>query len=119
MFIQWVSVFFLVLFAALVILGVIAKIYAVKSNLEKLLRRAVQRAGNLLLTMGLVGLLLYFFTYENVPILSMRIWLLVLLGSGIAWAWSIYHYVKVEIPAKHGMQAERDRMNKWLPKAKK
>jgi ABC-type transport system involved in multi-copper enzyme maturation permease subunit len=119
MFIGWVSIFFLVVFTALVILGIIAKVYAVKSNLEKLLRRAVQRAGSLLLTMGLVGLLIYFFTFENVPILSMRVWLLVLLASGIAWAWSIYRYVKVEIPAKREMHAERERLNKWLPKAKK
>lgn len=119
MFLPWVSIFFLVVFSALVIVGIIAKIYAVKSNQEKLTRRAVQRAGNLLLTMGLIGLLIWFFTFENVPILSMRIWLLVWLGSAIAWAWSIIRYVRVEIPAKHSMQAERDRMNKWLPKAKK
>ncbi|MDD5438128.1 MAG: hypothetical protein PHC70_03220 [Patescibacteria group bacterium] len=119
MFLAWVNIFFLVVFAAMVIVGIIAKVYAVKSNLEKLLRRAVHRAGNLLLTMGLIGLLICFFTYETVPILSMRIWLLVWLGSAIAWAWSIIRYVRVEIPAKHEMQVERERVNKWLPKAKK
>lgn len=117
-FLAWVGITLLVVFTAMVIVGIAAKIYAAKSSLDKFLRRAVQRAGTLLLAMGLLGLFICFFTYEQVPILSMRIWLLVWLLSTVLWAWSIVKYVRVEIPAKRELMAERERINKWIPKPK-
>lgn len=118
MFIPWVGMTFLVVFTVMAIVGVVAKIYGVKAGLDKFVRRAVERAGNLLLTMGLIGLLIYFFTFEHVPILSMRLWLLVWLLSALAWVWSIARYVRVDIPAKRELMAERERLNKWIPKPK-
>lgn len=119
MFIPWVGMTFLVVFTVMAIVGIVAKIYGVKAGLDKFVRRAVERAGNLLLTMGLVGLLICFFTFEHVPILSMRLWLLVWLLSALAWVWSIARYVRVDIPAKRELMAERERLNKWIPKPKK
>jgi len=106
-------------FSAMVILGIVAKVYGVKAGLDKLVRRAVERAGTLLLIMGLVGLLMYFISYERVPVLSMRaLYLVWLFGLGL-WAWSLYRYVKIEIPSKRSMAAEREKLTKWLPKANK
>lgn len=119
MFIPWVGMTFLVVFTVMAIVGVVVKIYGVKAGLDKFVRRAVERAGNLLLTMGLIGLLIYFFTFEHVPILSMRLWLLVWLLSALAWVWSIARYVRVDIPAKRELMAERERLNKWIPKPKR
>lgn len=119
MFIPLMGTVLLVIFTVMAIVGLVAKIYGVKSGLDKFVRRAVERAGTLLLTMGLIGLLLCFFTFESVPILSMRIWLLVWLASAIAWIWSIARYVRRDIPAKRELMAERERLNRWLPKSKK
>ncbi len=105
----------LIIFSAMVILGIVAKVYGVKAGLDKLVRRAVERAGTLLLCMGLVGLLMYFISYERVPVLSMRaLYIVWLVGLGL-WIWSIYKYVKVEIPSKRSMAAEREKLSKWLP----
>lgn len=119
MFVGWASVVLLVLFTAMTVLGIAGIVYGMKANLDKFLRRAVERSGSLLVTMGLVGLMLYFFAYERVPMLSMRIWYIMWLAILGFWAWGIWRYVRVEIPAKREMKAERDRLNKWLPKAKK
>lgn len=118
MFLYWTGLVMLVVFTVMILVGLFARIYAVKSNLEKLVRRAVSRTGTMLLTMGLVGWLLYGLVYESVPILSMRIWLLAWLICLGIWIWSIMRYVRVEIPAKKEMAAERERMNKWIPKKK-
>jgi len=118
MFVPWVGTALLVVFTALAVVGLVAKIYGVRAGLDKLVRRAVQRAGTCLLSMGLTGLLLYFFVYEHVPVLSMRLWLLVWLLSILVWAWSILRYVQVEIPKVNAVKAERERLNKWLPKPK-
>ncbi|MHB8830615.1 MAG: hypothetical protein ACYC44_00635 [Patescibacteria group bacterium] len=119
MFLPWIGTTLLVFFIALAIMGLVAKVYGMKANLDKFVRRAVERAGTLLLTMGLLGLLFYLFVFESVPILSMRVWLIVLLLSGLAWAWSILRYVRVEIPRINQLKAEREKLNKWLPKSKK
>lgn len=119
MFIPLMGTVLLVIFTVMAIVGLVAKIYGVKSGLDKFVRRAVERAGTLLLTMGLIGLLLCFFTFESVPILSMRIWLLVWLASALAWIWSIARYVQVDIPAKRELMAKRERLNKWIPKPKR
>ncbi|MDD5726009.1 MAG: hypothetical protein PHC53_01170 [Patescibacteria group bacterium] len=119
MFLPWIGTTLLVIFIALAIMGLVAKLYGIKANLDKFNRRAVERVGTLLLTMGLLGLLFYLFVFESVPILSMRVWLIVLLLSGLAWAWSILRYIRVEIPRINQLKAEREKLNKWLPKSKK
>lgn len=119
MFLAWVGTFLLVFFTVLAVVGLIAKIYGLKASLDKYMRRAVERAGTLLLTMGLFGLLLYFFVYESVPILSMRFWLMFWLILTAIWVWRIVHYVRVEVPKIHQLKAEREHLNKWLPKAKR
>ncbi len=102
----------------MVLIGLILKMYGVKSGLEKYRKRAVQKAGSLLLTMGLAGLLFYLFTYERLPILSMRIWLVVWLAGVVLWIWSIYQFIKIEIPRVEALRQEREKLEKWLPKKK-
>lgn len=118
MFLGWIGTSLLVVFALMTVIGLVLKIYGVKSGLEKYRKRAVQKAGSLLLTMGLAGLMFYFFTYERLPLLSMRIWLIVWLGVVVLWIWSIYQFIKIEIPRVEALRQERERLEKWLPKKK-
>lgn len=87
--------------------------------MDKWTRRAIDKAGNCLLSMGLLGLLLYFFDYEKIPILSMRIFYIAWLIILIIWAYFIYKFITVEIPAKLAQKQEREQVDKWLPQAKK
>ena len=84
MFLGWIGTVLLIVFSLMAVIGLAVKIYGAKSSLEKYRKRAVQKAGSLLLTMGLAGLMFYFFTYERLPILSMRIWLM------CGWAFWFY-----------------------------
>ena len=108
----------LVLFVAMTVVGILGFVFIMKRKIDKYNRRAIERASTLLFTMGLFGLLLYFFAFEHVPILSMRIWYIVWLSSALFWAWLVYRYISVEVPAKRALKQEREKMNKWLPKAK-
>lgn len=118
MFLGWIGTSLLVLFSLMAVAGLVIKVYAIKSNLEKYKKRAVHKIGSLFLTMGVVGLLLYFFTYERLPVLSMRIWLIVWLGMIGLWIWSIYKFIKLEIPRVEALRQEREKLEKWLPKKK-
>lgn len=117
--IPWIGTLLLVVFILFVITGVLAKVLFAGRMGDKLVRRAVERGGTVLLTMGIWGAYMSFVSYERIPLLSMRIWYIVWLAVSIWWGWTIYRYLKVEVPAKRAMQIERDRLNKWLPNAKK
>ena len=114
-----VSKILLVLFVAVFLLGIIAKIYAIKTKLEKWNRRAIDKTASLLITMGAFGLLLFVFAYEQIPVLSMRagyiFWLIIL----AIWIYFLYNFVRKEIPRQRALKQEREHQDKWLPKPKK
>lgn len=108
----------LVVFTAFVAGGILARLFTLRQGWDKLTKRAVQRASNILVGMGLLGLMLYFFTYERIYVLSLRFGYLLWLVLFIWNAYRLYRYVRVEIPTMERRRAERDQINKWLPKSK-
>ena len=115
-FVNWAShlllLFFILLFAG----GIFAKMYVVKYKVDKLLKKGIRRVGDSLIVMSLVGFILYFFSYEEIYVFSMRIWYVVWLILFAWWLWTIYQYITVEIPRKRAMQAEREAKQKWFKK---
>jgi len=119
-FLFWSGMTFLIVFLLVFFAGIGIRIYTAKSALknDKMVRRGMNRISSLMITMGLAGLEHYLFTFEQIPYFSIRFWLIVWLMVASVWAWQIYSYFKVEIPEKRKRQAERERLNKWLPKPK-
>lgn len=118
-FLPVVDKLILVVMAACVLVGAIAFLIRLQSGRDKLMKQALGRAGTVLVTTGLIGLLLYAFSYERVIYLSMRIWWLPLIAWFLWEAWKMYRFVFVKIPEIQKLQAERDQFEKWLPKKKK
>lgn len=108
----------LVVMSLLTLAGIVVFIYCLRGNMDRLMRKAMEKAGNLLFLTGLFGLLLYAFTYERVLYLSMRIlWLP--LAIWFVWeAWKLYKLIYVKIPEIRKIQADREQFEKWLPKKK-
>jgi uncharacterized membrane protein YkvI len=115
----WTIRIMLVIFVALLLVGIVGKIYSIKTKLEKWTRRTVDKASSMLITMGVLGLMIFFFGYEQIPILSMKfgyiIWI-VLLGI---WLYFLYNFIFNEIPRQRKLKQEREHVDKWLPKPKK
>ncbi len=110
--------FFLVVFALFLLAGIAGKVYSLKSKIEKLYRRAFSKSGDMLITMGLSGLILWIFAYEQIPVLSMRFFYVVWFVCLMAWMYFLYKYIFVEIPKLLQAKKEREQENKWLPKPK-
>ncbi|MCC7357750.1 hypothetical protein IT408_04595 [Candidatus Uhrbacteria bacterium] len=108
----------IILSIALAMVGVAGIIYVIRASIEKRERRVYQAASWQLVWIGLVGLLLWTFTYERVPVLSIRIaWVFWIVW--IAWMiWKTWHRLTIEIPEESERFAERDRLKRWLPKKK-
>ncbi len=118
-FSPWVDQLLLAFMLCLLVAALAAWRVQRQAGLDKYTRRAWRKVFSLCLGGGLSGLILYLFTWQRVPIFSMRIfdllWLviMVIVGRGIV------RYAFQEVPAIRTKQAERAAYQKWLPKSKR
>ncbi len=114
--VKWV---WIVSFLVLVLLGMIAKI--VRMNNQKIdqgAKEVLRRAGNLLITMGLLGLMWMFFRQQQVAFLAWRFWLLLWVVLFAWWGFKVSYYATKRLPMISSEQAKKQMMNKYLPKSK-
>ncbi len=110
---------FFFLFSIMVVAGAVARILARKKNDDRYLVRAYTNFGNMLVSMGLLGFVFFFFTYEEIYLLGARFWF-VILGVGlITWFAFIVRYVKVKIPELRLADEEKHRKNQYIPRKKR
>ncbi len=117
-FLPWAERFMLVAFGAFVVFGIVAWMAELKGRFSKPIKRAFERAASLLAWNGVLGLLLWAFSYERIPVLSMRFFYVLWLAWVLWGFWRIYRYVWVEIPAQESRARERAEREKWLPRRK-
>jgi len=118
-FLPLVDKVLLVFLYGVLIAGIGCWVYAkFGKKLEKDRKKLLRRYANLLTTAGFIGLLLYAFTWQRIPFLSMRflfvLWVL-LFGY---WLWTIVRFQWKELPLKRQLRKEQAERNKWLPKKK-
>jgi hypothetical protein len=114
----WAEKTLLIGFAVLFLAGIAVWFFAGRSAYSKFTKRALGRVAAHLAWTGFIGLILWVFAYEQVPLLSIRV-------AFIAWfiwlavgAWFIGQYAWKEIPAMEARNRERLEREKWLPKRK-
>ncbi len=110
----WVKWFWVLIFLALVLAGLIFKIIC-HNNVDKLKKEVWRRGGNLSLTIGILGLIWLFFRQEHIPFLSWRFWLLILLVIFVWWLCNIIIYVVKRLPEINDEKRRREELNKYLP----
>lgn len=109
----------IIAFGIMVLLGVAGFLLLFKRGWSKVAKTIIARFANTLTWIGLIGAVLWSFTYENVVILSMRIFYIPLI-IWILWDFYwLYRYLRVEVPQREQLNRERAEFRKWLPKRKK
>ncbi|MDO8583804.1 MAG: hypothetical protein Q7R83_01345 [bacterium] len=103
---------------AVLIAGLVTRLLLLKPKWDKEMRRSLRGISALLLFAGATGLLLYAFTWQLVPVLSMRFFYLVWLFAYGWWAYRLVKHIYKEIPLLRKKEAERAAYEKWLPKPK-
>jgi len=111
--------FFFIFFALMVILGAIVRIVARKHKEDRYVRQVFSRIAQLLFTMGTLGLIVYFFSFEGIYFLGARFWFLLWLAGTITWGVFIWRYIKVTVPEMKEAAANKAEFNKYIPKKKK
>ena len=117
-FAGWSEMTLLIGFAALFVAGIGVWVFASRSSYGKMTKRALGRVASHLAWTGFIGLMLWVFAYEQVPLLSMRIAYVAWLIWFVVGAWVIGQYAWKEIPAMEARNRERMEREKWLPKRK-
>lgn len=105
-------------FAAAVVAGIIFWVMAVFQTHE-IIRKVLRRFRNLLLTLGLTGLIWFAFRYEATPIFAKRVWVLVICLVVLAWLIWIFKYLIVSFAAERKEYHERQINSRYLPQRKK
>ena len=119
-FMPWLDKALPIFMAFLLVLGIGFLAYGrMAKGIEKESRRFWHRVGMLEFSAGVTGLLLYFFVWQGIPVLSMRILWVVWLGGFGWWKWMIWKEHFRMIPAEKAKAKEREAYEKWLPKPKK
>ncbi len=108
----------LVLFGALVVLGIVAGRLAKQKSGSMLMTEGGKRFSSFGYWMGITGLLLVFFTHELVYFFGARFWYLVWLVAAVWWFITILRFLLVVVPGQSATFAEKARIDKWLPKGK-
>jgi amino acid transporter len=117
-FVPAVSRIILILMTALVLAGIAIAVYLkLQKGMDKAIRRVWKRVAALCATMGAIGLLLYGFYYEGIPVLSMRFWWIVWFIIVAWWKYDIWKEYRKTM-ASRAVDKDRANYEKWLPKPK-
>ena len=109
---------FFFLFALLVICGSVSRIMAKNKKDDRFMVKAYKYVAQMFMTMGILGLMWFFFAYEQIYFFGARFWFLVWLLGLIAWIVWIVRYVKVKIPELKELGSAKKETNKYIPKKK-
>ncbi len=107
--------FFILMF----VVGIVARIVASNNTHDRYLRDLGQRGGTLLMTMGLLGIVLYFFSFERIRLFGSRFLYVCWLIGLIAWGYTLVRFARRTIPQKRERDMQREQQRKYLPPRKK
>ncbi len=126
-FTAWFQTLLLIVLSLAFIGGVIAAWLGVSPTagkrlghpLENDVRRVLRQRAGCAITMSIVGWIFFFFTWQEIPYFSARIfWVGVFVGV-VVWVYAILREARIVIPRERAEQAKREAYEKWLPKPKK
>lgn len=107
---------FFAVFALLIIAGAAGKIVA-RNKLRDIYERSIAlRAASLAMTFGIIGFVLYFFTFEEVQFFGSRFWFLLWFIALVICVVRLVRYVKKEVPALRHRDQSRVEANRYLPR---
>jgi len=96
-------------------------LYFVANHLKRhdsLKEEVVRRFARLMLTTAILGYVFLFFAYEQIPLLGMRLWFLVLFVLFCVWLVRAIVFAVRDYPQLRQRDTERARFAQYLPNAK-
>jgi len=105
--------YFLIIFGIFIVLSVI--FFFIARRKDKTYHKLQKRAFIFFVVMGIIGLLLIFFRFEQIPYLGSRLMFLALVLTLILWGCWIGFYVIFKLPKEKQKIFKKQKFNKYLP----
>lgn len=110
----WIGTAVFVFFFVCFIFGVVSRILLdrTEDRYVKLAGRHITRAST---TMGVLGLLLFFFSFERIPFLGARFWYPLWIITAVLWGLWIFGFVKKDVSALREKEKAQQMNNRYFP----
>ncbi|MBI5793738.1 hypothetical protein HZA87_01450 [Candidatus Uhrbacteria bacterium] len=108
-----------VVFVFVFILGIVGHLVADRRGSDRFMREVGHKIATLFVVMGLLGVLLFFFSFEEIRLFGARFWYLVWAIGLLMWVFLIFRYVKWTVPTMRERETLRHANQKYLPGRKK
>ncbi len=104
------------LFVIVLILGIIGRIVVDRRGGDRYKREIGSRICALLVTMGVLGVVLFFFSFERIQLFGARFWYPTWIIATAVWTFFLVRYVKRDVPAKRAREESLREQGKYLPR---
>lgn len=108
-----------VVFVVFFVLGIVGHLVAERKESDRFVRTAGHKISSLLVTMGLLGVLLFFFSFEGIRMFGARFWYPLWVILVLLWFFLIVRYLKRDVPLQRAREASRRAQRQYLPGPKK
>lgn len=102
-------------FVAFLILGIVGRIVSDQKGNDRYKKEIGSRISSLFITMGVLGIILFFFSFEEIQLFGARFWYPVWAIATAVWIFFLVRFVKQEIPAKRLREESLKAKAKYLP----
>ncbi len=116
---QLLATTLLVVFGLCIVLAVVVSILAGRGSLDSVAVRLHRKLQSFFATLGVVGFIILFFFWQQIPYLSSRYWLVIWFIIGLIWLYFIGRFGFIEVPKRRAEIAEEQRRKQYLPERKK
>lgn len=107
--------YLMIFFAVLVVAGAVAYVVSTRRQNSPLVRKVFSKISNLLLVMGIIGVLLVFFREQRVYGLSMPIFFFLWIVGAVVWLVFLLRFLFKKLPQKRNEIKRRKAKEKYLP----
>ncbi|OGL95998.1 hypothetical protein A2348_00705 [Candidatus Uhrbacteria bacterium RIFOXYB12_FULL_58_10] len=109
----------LVIFVGMIVASVVVRRVKIPRATDRHQATIYRKVVNLLFTMGFVGIILFFFSFQEIRLFGARFLYLLWIAGTVWWIVSIVRYAKKQVPEARRREIERFELEKYLPKKKK
>ncbi len=106
-------------FLLLILVGIVCRIALIQKSKDRYLKMIGKHLVTFCVTMGIVGTVLFFFSYEGIQLFGARFWYLIFAIGFVLWAIFLTRFVLKDVPAMREKQVTQHAKSKYIPGRKK
>ncbi|MCH8049351.1 hypothetical protein IH979_01420 [Patescibacteria group bacterium] len=110
--------FFFLAFGSMIIIAAVSRIVARHRKEDRYLLKIYRKLTRMFLTMGIFGMLIFFFNFEELYFFGARFWFLVWGIGLIVWIVMIVRFAKVRVPAMKEEHLRGREEERYMPRKK-